>query len=165
MHDIRPEKLTGEGFERFGVVIEATDHSQATPINAGTSMKYGNLAIPDCSAEGGQASLHLYRAHPMARPFLIRSFERHRLGSQAFVPLNGKPYLVVVSPSGPFRLDHVRVFRAEGTQGIQYRRGVWHHFCLALEPESDFLVIDRLSPVSDCDEHFLSPEQCFTIAA
>jgi len=43
-----------------------------------------------------------------------------------------------------------------GRQGINYRRGVWHHALLALESPCDFLVVDRGGPGPDCDEVTLS---------
>jgi ureidoglycolate lyase len=44
------------------------------------------------------------------------------------------------------------VFRAQPGQGVNYRKGVWRHFLLPLEAESDFLVIDRAGPASNLDE-------------
>lgn len=79
------------------------------------------------------------------------------------MPLNGRPYLVVVGAIGEFDLKTVRVFRANGNQGVQYNRGIWHHFCLALEAETEFLVIDRLSSSPDCDEVHLPIEQQFRV--
>ncbi len=84
-------------------------------------------------------------------------FERHPLGSQSFVPLSGRPYLVAVAPAGEFVPEAVRVFRAEGHQGVHYRKGIWHHFLLVLDEDSDFLVVDRAGPGDNCDEFALAP--------
>ena len=65
-----------------------------------------------------------------------------------------------MSPSRPtaaFDVDAVRLFRAEAHQGVQYRKNVWHHFVLALEAESDFLVIDRAGPGDNLEEVHLAP--------
>lgn len=163
MRTVRAEKLTREAFARFGNVIEASQSAQPVEINSGTCSKYPNLAKPDCLMAGGQTVIHIYRARPIGLPIIIKAFERHVCGSQAFMPLNGRPYLVVVAPVGKFDLDKVCVFRAEGVQGVQYARGVWHHFCLALEAESEFLVIDRFSSTPDCDEVHLAPDEQFLI--
>ena len=151
MREILVEQLTPEAFYPFGTVIEANCQTAARSINAGSCLKFANLASPDCSAENGKPAIHLYRANPLPEPLLLKTFERHVLGSQMFMPLGGNPYLVAVAPKGEFNADHVRVFRSSGRQGIQYYRGTWHHFCLALESNSDFLVIDRIARSEDCE--------------
>jgi ureidoglycolate lyase len=35
---------------------------------------------------------------------------------------------------------------------VNYRRGTWHHYNLALEKTSDFLVLDRVASKEDCEE-------------
>ena len=92
-------------------------------------------------------------------PAVIKVMERHPLGTQSFIPLNGRPYLVVIAPAGEFDANQVRAFRASGEQGVNYAKGVWHHFLLALEEQSDFLVIDREGPGDNLDEINLSPPE------
>lgn len=149
---IRAETLTREAFVPFGDVISAPAGAASVKINAGSCDKFARLATIDCDAQGGLPVIHIYRAKPLPLPIRIAGLERHNLGSQAFIPLSGRPYLVVVAPAGYLKLDQLRVFRASGQQGVQFRRGTWHHFCLALEAESEFLVIDRDSSEVDCDE-------------
>jgi ureidoglycolate lyase len=48
------------------------------------------------------------------------------------------------------------VFHAKANQGVNYAKGTWHHFLLALEAESDFLVVDREGPGENLDEIELS---------
>ncbi len=78
--------------------------------------------------------------------------ERHPLGSQAFLPLGDVKYLVVVAPAGEFDPAGLRAFYAEGWQGVNYARGVWHHPLIALERVSDFVVMDRGGEQPNCDE-------------
>ena len=87
--------------------------------------------------------------------------ERHPLGSQAFIPLSGRPYLVVVGRDKP---ENLEVFLAGPTQGVNYRAGTWHHYSLALEAPSDFLVIDRVGPGENLEEVVLNPQQRIRIA-
>ncbi|RYD85427.1 MAG: ureidoglycolate lyase, partial [Sphingomonadales bacterium] len=115
------------------------------------------LATADVADGDGAAAISIFRARPLAA-LELRTFERHPLGSQAFMPLSGRPYLVAVAPAGPFDPAAIRVFRASAQQGVQYARGVWHHFLLVLDAESDFLVIDRTGPGDNCDEVALAPE-------
>ena len=78
--------------------------------------------------------------------------ERHPLGSQAFLPLAGASYLIVVAPAGEFDPAQMRAFWTEGWQGVNYAKGVWHHPLLALERVSDFVVVDRGGEQPNCDE-------------
>jgi ureidoglycolate lyase len=92
-------------------------------------------------AAGGQAQLSIFVGKAWPKPIAIRMLERHPLGSQAFIPLQQQHYLVVAAKSP--EVSALRGFLARGTQGVNYRRNVWHHPLLALENESRFLVIDR----------------------
>jgi ureidoglycolate lyase len=82
--------------------------------------------------------------------------ERHPLGNQAFIPLSGNPYLVIVTTPGEFDERTVRVFLAENGVGVNYAKGVWHHGLFAFHEESDFIVIDRGGPGANCEEILLS---------
>jgi ureidoglycolate lyase len=155
MREIAPQPLTADGFAPFGDVIEASDRAEIIPINYGYTTRFNDLAGIDVASGGGRAIVSLFRAKPLEPP-LLRIFERHPLGSQAFMPLGGRPYLVAVGPPGEFDPDRLVVFQAGPHQGVNYARGTWHHFLLALESESDFLVIDREGPGENLDEIELS---------
>jgi ureidoglycolate lyase len=155
MRELTPEPLTAEAFAPFGSVIEAGDDAVKLDINQGHAIRYDRLAEIDVADEGGVAVISLFRARPLAE-LVLKTFERHPLGSQSFVPLSGRPYLVAVAPEGEFNAAKVRLFRAAGHQGVHYRKGVWHHFLLVLE-ESDFLVVDRAGPDDNCEEIALAP--------
>src|ERR1044072_4779998 len=150
MRDPAPEPLTAEAFGPFGNVIEASDAAAKLAINQGHAIRYDRLAEIDVEDEGGTGVISLFRARPLAE-LVLKTFERHPLGSQSFVPLSGRPYLVAVAPAGNFDPSKIRLFRADGHQGVHYRKGVWHHFLLVLE-ESDFLVVDRAGPGDNCAE-------------
>ncbi len=153
--EIEPRPLTAKAFEPFGDVIEASDRAQQISINYGSATRFHDLARLDVTEGGGHAIVSLFRALPLVSP-LLEVFERHPLGTQAFIPLMGRPYLVAVAPAGPWNAAGVEVFRAGPGQGVNYRRGVWHHFLLALEEQSDFLVIDRAGPGDNLEEVHLA---------
>lgn len=149
---LRVEPLTREAFAPFGEVIEASDAVRHFTINAGNTERYHDLARIEPGPEG-RVIVSIFRGQPRALPFTVTMMERHPLASQAFVPLSGRPYLVVVAPAGEApRVDTLRVFLARGEQGVNYAPGVWHHPLLALEAVSDFLVVDRAGPGHNCDE-------------
>ena len=93
------EPLTREAFRPFGEVI-GTEGARHFPINDGTAERYHDLARLDLTAEGGRPILSLFRAQPRGLPMRVSIIERHSLGSQAFMPLSPRPYLVVVAPPG-----------------------------------------------------------------
>ena len=159
MREVVPVPLTAEAFAPFGEVIEASDRARRMPINYGHGTRFHDLAGINVADGGGHAIVSIFRAKPLDPP-ILRIVERHPLGSQAFVPLSGRPYLVAVAPRGDFDPARLTVFRAAAGQGVNYAKGTWHHFLLALEAESDFLVIDREDqggPGENLDELELAP--------
>ena len=149
---LRVEALEPRSFASFGEVIEAGAASRHFPINGGTTERFHDLAAID-PGPGGRAMVSIFRGQPRTLPFRVEMMERHPLASQAFVPLSGRPYLVLVAPAGPAPgAEDLRLFLAGGHQGVNYAPGVWHHPLLALGEESDFLVIDRDGPGPNCDE-------------
>lgn len=151
------EPLSRAAFAPFGDVIEASDAVRHFTINAGNTERYHDLAQVAPGPEG-RAILSIFRGQPRALPFAVTMMERHPLASQAFIPMSGKPYLVVVAPAGaaPAVAD-LRVFLARGDQGVNYAPGVWHHPLLALDTVCDFLVVDRAGPGHNCDEVVVAP--------
>ena len=148
---LRPQPLTQEAFAPFGDVIEATDKVNHFPINDGYTERYHDLANIDVGDNEGKAIVSIFRSTPLTLPIAIKMMERHPLGSQAFMPLDNHPYLVVVAPAGELDVSQIRIFLATSRQGVNYHKGTWHHFCLALEKPSDFLVIDRSGKGDNCD--------------
>ena len=149
---LRAEPLSREAFAPFGEVIEASDAVKHFTINAGNTERYHDLANIEPGADG-RVIVSIFRGQPRALPFRVEMMERHPLASQAFIPMSGKPYLVVVAPAGEApTAAQLRVFLARGDQGVNYATGVWHHPLLALGGVCDFLVVDRAGPGHNCDE-------------
>ncbi|MFL6845763.1 MAG: ureidoglycolate lyase [Allosphingosinicella sp.] len=163
MREITPEPLTAQAFAPFGSVIEASDSAVKLEINQGHALRYDRLAEIDVADGGGTGAISLFRAKPLGE-LVLKVFERHPLGSQTFVPLSRRPYLVAVAPAGAFDPRAIRLFSAAGHQGVHYRKGVWHHFLLVLD-ESDFLVVDRTGSGDNCDEVELAPDDEICVRA
>ena len=149
--NVTPKKLTKESFSAFGDVITANDHAQHFTINDGYTERYHDLADVKCSQQNGRTLINIFRSTPLAQPIAIKMMERHPLSSQAFIPKGKQPYLVVVAPAGEFNADNINVFLATADQGVNYHAGTWHHYCLALNEVSDFIVIDRGGEGDNCD--------------
>ncbi len=150
--------LTAEAFAPFGDVIEIAGHTPRI-INEGSAERFDDLAPVDVLAEGGRPLISIFRATPRPLPFEVRVLERHPLSSQAFFPLYGLPFLVVVAEAGdsPGVAGRIHAFRASGNQGGSYRRNTWHHALLALGRTCHFLVIDRGGTGENCDEVGVAP--------
>ena len=156
MRQVTPRPLNHAAFAPFGEVIEVSDQVLPWEINGGHAWRYHDLAGLDVLEDGGRPIVSLFRSRPLETP-VLKMVERHPLSSQAFIPLQPRDWLVAVAPPGDFDPHALCVFRATGAQGVNYRRGVWHHFLLSLAPDSDFLVIEREGPGENCDEIALSP--------
>ena len=163
--NVVPKKLTAENFSAYGDVISVSESAEHFAINDGHTMRYHNLANVDIAEQQGKTLLNIFRSTPLAFPLPIEMMERHPLGSQAFIPMGKQPYVIVVAPAGELDTTKIEVFLASGEQGVNYNKGTWHHFCLALNEVSDFLVVDRGGEGDNCDVEKLDGSLVITLAA
>ena len=156
---IKIKKLTKKNFAPFGDIIEING-AQRILINEGRTERFHDLAKIDVESGGGHTLVNIFRGQPKKQPIQIQMMERHPLGSQAFIPLQKNPYVIVVAPInstvGP---KDLHAFKAEGDQGVNYKRNLWHHPLLTLESNHDFLVVDRGGPGENCEEMWFTKEQ------
>lgn len=144
--------LTALEFAPFGDVIESEAHTPRW-INERTCRRFDDLAQVDVLQAGGRPLISLFEAAPRALPLRVRTLERHPLSSQAFFPLDARPFLVVVAEEGALPIARrLRVYLSNGVQGVNYRPNTWHHSLIALDVPSRFLVVDRGGPGDDCEE-------------
>jgi len=151
--DLKAEPLDPEVFEPFGDVIE-TKGARHFPINEGAIERYHDLAWVEVD-EGGRTLVSIFESNRVGTlPHRVTLVERHILGSQAFIPLDGARMIVVVAPPGePPSSEQLQAFVTNGEQGVNYRPGVWHMPLIAFEAGQRFLVVDRGGPGENCDEH------------
>jgi len=142
MRELTPEPLTKAAFAPFGDVVE-TDGATPIEINQGFARRCNALANIDITSGGAAVNISLFDARPRPQPIAILLMERHPLGSQLFMPLQDKPWLVAVC-TNPHDLSSYRAFTASGRQGVNYARDVWHHPLLVLGEGERFLVVDRI---------------------
>ena len=91
-------------------------------------------------------------------PLKISMLERHTLGSQAFIGMHGQQFVVVVAENldqDKPNLETMKAFITDGTQGVNYHAGTWHHPLITLEAPSEFIVIDRIGEGKNCDVYQL----------
>ncbi len=146
---LQVQPLSAEAFKPFGDVIQANDAAKHFSINQGYAERYDRLALVDANDLGGQAGISIFRAKARPMPIELSVLEKHPLGLQAFMPMSGHAYLVVVAPGGDApEIDKAQCFLASATQGVNYAKGTWHHPLLALH-DGDFLVVDRSGAKGD----------------
>ena len=147
---LHPQPLTKAGFAPFGDVIEVDGVSPLT-INQGFALRFDDLAKVDVMTEGGSAKTSIFVANPRPHPIAIDLMERHPLGTQAFYPLQDRPWAVLVCED-PLAPETFRAFAATGRQGVNYHRNVWHFPLLVFDLQSRFLVVDRKGPGNNLEE-------------
>ena len=146
---IRP--LSADAFAPYGEVLCWAGHA-GQAINSGTSQRVDLPAGLALWAEQGRPALAVFRAQARAIEGPWHTLERHRLGSQSFVPLTGARCVALVALGGDTPdASTLAAFLVTGQQGITLHPGVWHHPLVALEA-GDFLVIERSGVVVDCEE-------------
>jgi ureidoglycolate lyase len=107
------------------------------------------------------------------RPPVIRWMEYHNKHTQTFIPLAGRPFIMVLGaptrkrPDGSSdetqadlpNLDDVRGFYFDGTAGICMHIGTWHEVPFPIEDQTHFVAIvtnETNRNLEEHDEHFES---------
>ena len=161
MRALTPEPLTKAAFAPFGDVVEA-DGALPVEINQGFARRFNALANIDVTTNGAPVNISLFDARPRPQPIAIRLMERHPLGTQLFMPLQDRPWLVVVC-GDPQDTASYRAFTATGRQGVNYARNVWHHPLLVVGEGERFMVVDR-SGADNLEEVWLDQPLLLTVA-
>lgn len=155
---LTPVPVTAERFAPFGDVIHAGPGS-VQAMNEARFERFDDLARIDVDQNrGGHVAISIARSKtPTQLPHRFSLVERHPLGSQAFIPLSPFAFIVVVAAAeetvGP---EDLCAFVTNGSQGINYHRGVWHMPLIATERNQSFLVVDRAPGTNNCEELVLS---------
>jgi ureidoglycolate lyase len=147
---VRLQSLCAQAFAPYGEVLQL-DAAGQRAINQGTSARLDLPAALDLHGANGQAVLAVFHAQAQSANTPCQMLERHRWGSQSFVPLSGVRcrLWVALGEANP-DLTTLACFEVSGQQGFTLHKGVWHHPLMALEAGS-FLVIERQGPQEDCE--------------
>ena len=105
----------------------------------------------DLGGQRGVNRLALFRARPRDPRGPWQQLERHRLGTQTFVPMGSARYVVLVA-LGDEQPDMFTLagFAVGGQQAVTLRAGTWHHGLIAPDG-GDFVVIERQAETVDCE--------------
>jgi len=151
MKKLHVAPLTAEAFTDFGDVIEARGEPSYA-INYGMADRYHALARVDVG-ESAAAVISIVNSRQQDLPHQVSVVERHPLGSQAFIPRERTPFVVVVAaPSESFQPDQLHAFVTNGEQGINYHTGTWHGLLLTPFADMSFICVDRDGAGNNCQE-------------
>lgn len=152
MQVIQTHPLTSENFAPFGEVLEAVDNPDKI-INQGLCGRWHDQARLDFSPDG-RAGISIFKAQPRSMPYQFDMVERHPDGSQAFIPMGEDPFLVIAALDKNGLPQTPMAFVTNGTQGINFRKGVWHGVLTPLHPPGLFAVVDRIGPTRNLEEYW-----------
>lgn len=142
--------LTAAAFAPFGDVIEISGEPTSI-INRGRCGRYHNLAQLDFH-NSGNAGISLFRSEPITLPLQLDLVERHPLGSQAFIPMSGGHYLVVVGKNDGSSPTCLQAFVARPDQGVNYHRNTWHAVLMPIGHDALFTVVDWIGSQQNLEE-------------
>lgn len=150
--NITPRPLTTADFAPYGDVIELGDEPSFM-INNDMCGRHHDLAKLDFGE--GSASIGLADAQPYTLPLDVQMMERHPLGSQTFVPLTSRPFLVLVAHDDNGQPANPQAFMSNGKQGVNYHRNVWHGVLCPIGQAQVFMIVDRVGEGNNLEEwHF-----------
>jgi len=155
--EIQP--LTRAAFAPYGDVIES-DERESFFINKDMAERFHALAKIEAPGEDAGVIISLVKSKQYDMPRKLDHVENHPLGSQAFVPLDETPFIVVVGKAGESpQPEDFQGFITNGKQGINYHPGTWHHVLLTPYAAMTFLCVDRAGPGNNCIDHFFDEGQ------
>ncbi|MGV2974704.1 ureidoglycolate lyase [Roseibium alexandrii] len=150
-HFLTPAPLTAEAFSTYGDVIEVSGEPDKI-INQGMCGRHHDLAKVDFGS--GRAGISLFDAKARTFPYTVDMVERHPDGSQAFVPLDGVPMLVIVAEDKDGAPVNLKAFVTEPGQSINLHRGTWHGVLAPIEKSGRYIVVDRIGDGANLEEHW-----------
>ena len=153
------EPLSSEAFAPFGDVLDVSGDPDQI-INQGLCGRYHDRATLDFS--DGRAGISLFHAEPRMLPMTLEMVERHPCGSQAFIPMSAKSFLVIACEDDGGKPGLPMAFLTEPGQGINFHRNTWHGVLTPLHEPGIFAVIDRIGDGANLEEHWFDAP--FTIA-
>ena len=148
-----PVPLSQEAFAPFGDVIE-TSGNDSFLINNGNCARFHNVSQPSVDSSG-VTGISLFEAKHYAFPITLKLLERHPLGSQAFIPMSDKPYLVIVAADDDGKPGKPLVFITDGKQGVNYSKNTWHGVLTPIYQTALFAVIDYIGEENNLEEYEL----------
>ena len=141
-HPLRVIPVTKAAFEPFGWLVETGDSGRAA--NNGTARRHDvNAQAAADVPPGSRLVTSIFEATRQQPAPAITMLERHVNSVQLIMPLGGAGHIVVVSQAGADGmpdLSTLAAFAFTASQGMVYRKGLWHHPIKAVGADARFLV-------------------------
>ena len=150
MSRIIARPLSTEAFAPFGDVLNV-DGEPDRLINQGLCGRYNDRAQMDFA--DARAGISLFKAQLRSLPYTLDMMERHPEGSQAFLPMDVHPFLVIVAPDESGKPGDPQAFLTHTGEGVNYHRNVWHGVLTPLAGNGLFAVVDRIGNTPNLEEH------------
>ena len=155
MH-LTPKPLTPETFALYGDVVDTQSATKHFKINYGLTTRFHDIANIDVDNNQGKPGFSIFQAQKTHLPHHVKVMEYHPYGSQLFYPLCDSPFLILVAPAAKnLDINKLELFISNGKQGVNYHKGIWHHYLLALNDKAEFVVIDRIADDKNCVEEII----------
>ena len=151
MQEIKAQPLTAAAFAPFGDLLD-TSGAPDKIINQDKCARYHDRATMDFT--DGAAGISLFYAEQRCMPYQLDMMERHPLGSQAFIPMNYAPFLIVAAQDAGGSPGRPKAFLSASGQAINFHRNVWHGVLTPLHKPGLFAVVDRIGEGSNLEEVF-----------
>ncbi len=150
MKTLQAQPITADNFAPYGWLACARGRA-GRPINDGSSLRVDGVGALDLTAAGGAPCLAVFRAQARDPRGPWQVLERHRLGTQTFVPLGGVACVMLVATGGDAPdASTLAAFLVTGRQAVTLRAGTWHHGLIALQ-DGDFVIVERQAVEADCE--------------
>jgi ureidoglycolate lyase len=143
--------LTAEAFAPYGDLLMPKPEPDKI-INQGKCGRHHDLAKLDFA--DGRAGISLFVSEARHLPYRVELVERHPEGSQAFVPLDGVPMIVIVAPDVDGSPGQPEAFLSAPGQSINLHRGTWHGVLAPFQQPGQYIVIDRIGDGANLEEHW-----------
>lgn len=159
-HPLRVISVTKIAFEPFGWLVETGDSGRAA--NNGTARRHDVHAHTAADIPpGSRLVTSIFEATRQQPAPAITMLERHVNSVQLIMPLGGAGHIVVVSQAGADGtpdLSTLAAFAFTASQGMVYRKGLWHHPIMAVGADARFLVQSwQNGTEADCEIRAIGP--------
>ncbi|GAB5489223.1 MAG: hypothetical protein Pars2KO_27930 [Parasphingorhabdus sp.] len=134
------ERPNVKDLEPFGQLVGKSGNSDFMPIDFYDGAVKVSKPAPFLSEHPVDLSVTMVEP----RKSEVRYMERHFQHTQVFMPLGGKPFVVVMAPPSSDDmpdLSAARAFLFDGSAGFLMHVGTWHEFPFAVEPSTEIVVI------------------------
>ncbi len=148
---LKPRMATPEALAGYGTLLAVPDAEKGR--DSGFYAEAVRISEPAQFVSEDDLCLALATLNP--RPMEVRWMEYHNKHTQTFIPLDGKPFVMVLgrptcrrsdgswddAASKAPELDAVEAFSFDGSSGVCLNIGTWHEFPFPLKEATNIIVV------------------------